>query len=191
MQNKRRKLQIYLSIALLIGAALYYFESPLQSITPQQQAKVTDSKIDFFVSDAKFRRFDQQGKLSQTLDADTLEHDRYRGVTLFEQPVMSDYLNSQNYNTIRSRNASAEDNKGPITFRDNVLVEQKAQDQVATELRSATLRYDRKNEQISTKDPVEIVRANGSTVNAVGLHADLTLKRITLENNVKGIIYEN
>ena len=178
----RLPLQILLAITLLLAAG--YFWRPQTAETPDVQTTERQRELpQTYLHTVRAWNFDEQGLLTDIVEADRLEQFPQRELTLISQPRF--YAHSDDDKTW---SASAERGRGDerrerlLLRKDVVLVH----DQSGTRLTTHALDIDLDRQIASSDRKVTVVQGNNRTV-ADGIEVHMADETISMKPNVESI----
>lgn len=171
------------ALAVLAGSgALLTYLAVLNSDTPPLMNHVTGSDpIDLYVVQPRGAKFDENGRLTQTLEAERLTH--FQGSNRSELIEPRLHIHTKK-NAIWDGDARTGTLLGDseIRLRDNVVI---AERDGITRLTTSQLNYFPKEQKVDSAAGVVMKRASDTTT-AVGMRADLNSNRVELLSRVEG-----
>ena len=138
-----------------------------------------DSTPDFFMTNATYSKFDNNGNISNQFSTREIIHFQHQNNYIFANPSLKMYSDKTSPWYITATNGKSKEGKSAIYLWDNVKLVQNSDFDITTT--TLTVYPDRKF--ASTDKPITIVQ-NGSIVKAIGATADLNHGIVTLLSNV-------
>ncbi|MET0377737.1 MAG: LPS export ABC transporter periplasmic protein LptC [Spongiibacteraceae bacterium] len=165
------------------GAAFLTFLAVLNSDDPTNLLSrvVAGDRLDLYVVQPRGTKFDEEGRLTQTFEAERLNHFPDSNHSELAAPRFHIYTKR---NAIWDGTASTATLLGDseVRLRDNVVITERGG---TTQLNTSQLNYFPQQQKIDSAVAVTMKRA-GDTTTAVGMRADLNTNRVELLSRVEG-----
>ncbi len=146
---------------------------------------------DSFMKNIHYAQFNEQGELSNQLNANSITHFANSDTAIINQPYLIYYTEAGYHWTIAGDYANSQHSLQEIDVRDNVKIEkinQKTHQVEMTITTSQASAYPKKKYAF-TDAPVTITQLD-SVVNSVGMTVDLATGEVKLLSDAKGV-YQN
>ena len=190
MAITRQKFRLLSGIFLIILAVIGWNTFDNRENNRSQQTVTSNLDIDFFITDADFRSFGEDGLLAQNALATKVEHYKQQQKSDIYAPDITQFKALERTANINSITAVIQDQSGKITFTDKVLATSFKDSGVKTYLKTDLLHYLRNENMLSTHTDVEFTDTFGNITTATGMHSDIHLGQMKLQSNVKGVFNE-
>lgn len=186
----RHKFRLLSAIVLIIAAVigLNTLDNREQKRTQNTEKKTAD--IDFFIVDAAFKSFGNDGLLAQSALATRVEHFKNLQKSDLIAADISTYNGGELSVNINSSTAIVENRSTQITFVNNVLATSYLENAGKTYLKTERLHYDQLENNMSTDRDIVFKDTFGNITTATGLFIDIDLRKMQLLSNIKGVFNE-
>lgn len=186
----RHKFRLLSAIVLIIAAVigLNTLDNREQKRTQNTEKKTAD--IDFFIVDAAFKSFGNDGLLAQSALATRVEHFKSLQKSDLIAADISTYNGGELSVNINSSTAIVENRSTQITFVNNVLATSYLENAGKTYLKTERLHYDQLENDMSTDRDIVFKDTFGNITTATGLFIDIDLRKMQLLSNIKGVFNE-
>ena len=162
--------------AMVLYTTLYWDSNPPLSLLP---SKPDPNRIDLFAEQVHGVKFDDTGKLVETLLAKRLDHYPERGESVLVDPILDTTgKDGKQWKITAAQGTLVGDDE--IRLRRDVVIVDHAQ---TLRFESASLDYFSQRQQAATDVAVRLQHLDDVTT-AVGMRADLNTNRIELLHNV-------
>lgn len=163
-------------IAMVLYTTLYWESNPPLSLLND---KLDKDRIDLFAEQVHGIKFDNNGKLVETLWAQRLDHYPERGESMLAQPVLESLSkDGKIWNTKADSGVLVGDDE--IRLQKNVVIVDREK---TMRFESEKLNYLSSKQEATTDVAVKLVRLADVTT-AIGMRANLNTNRIELLRNV-------
>lgn len=190
MAITRQKFRLLSGILLIVLAVIGWNTFENREKSRSQQVVTSHLDIDFFITDADFKSFGEDGLLAQNALAKKVEHYKQQQKSDVLSPNITQFKTLERTANINSSTAVIEDQSGKITFKDKILATSFKESGKKTFLKTELLHYLRNENILSTHTDVEFTDTFGNITTATGMHSDINLGQMTLQSNVKGVFNE-
>lgn len=187
----RRNIRLFFALLIIIGSVTALIISDNNAIQQETTSPAPESDIDFFISDAYFKSFDNNGNLLRTANSAKVEHFKQRNYSLLQAPLIKSYKEKQQTANISSLSAKVFSDSDTITFYDNVFAQAFKNSSPQNVLKTTLLHYNQVDNSIYTDKFVEITDILGNITTATGLASDIELRTVNLKHNFKGTFNAN
>ncbi|WP_164880779.1 LPS export ABC transporter periplasmic protein LptC [Aestuariirhabdus litorea] len=179
-------ISLLVSALLAYGGFYLYQNTPLrQALTPPDTDPSERQEADFYLTNARLVRFNQQGELDHRMHAQEVNHYPLDDTTIIRQPRMVLYR-EQGERHISASNGKLLPGSKDLELWDEVLIVARARDgSEQGRLDTDFITLYSGQELASTSRPV-IITTPQSVTRAVGLNAHLDQNRVQLLSNVRG-----
>lgn len=174
-------------ISLLLMVAIGLSSWSLLSSHGKQPVEMNPLKPDAFMEDVVATTFNKQGKPSLMLVTPKMIHYPNHDMTKILLPKVTIYRQSPNPWLINSNYATASQGINQILFQDHVVIFHPAdKDDPTTTMKTSALTVFPNKQIAETDQPVVITQPN-TTIQAIGMLADLNIGIVKLLSQAKGI----
>jgi LPS export ABC transporter protein LptC len=190
MAITRQKFRLLSGIFLIVLAVIGWNTFENREKNRSQQAVTSNLDIDFFITDANFKSYGEDGLLAQNALAKKVEHYKQQQKSDIIAPNITQFKKLEHTANINSSSAVIQDQSGKITFMDKVLATSFKDSGEKIFLKTDLLHYLRDENMLSTHTDVEFTDTFGNITTATGMLSDINLGQMKLQSNVKGVFNE-
>lgn len=179
-----RSISIFIAVLAVIWLFLEFWESPPEAFFSQKTTVTTTSKATTYMRNTETRQFNLLGDMEYQLNTnETEQFNRGKRVDM-KQPKLVSYQQGQSPWTLTANHGRILKSGDEVVLTGNVYGWQPVTEGGIRELKTSKLRLFPEKKLADTDKPVTL-QAPGSTVNGVGMQADLNKQQYKLTSRVK------
>lgn len=184
MNAAKQAVWLFISLFALVSLGWFFAREKAEI---KLEHTIVEKLSDLIITDLKVIKFDEQGRVDNTLNTTFLQHFPQNDTYFLDFPKIIMSGNSQPAWQITAKNAIAIEGGKKITFIDNVVVWQEGNaNQPPRVLKTTELVYNTMMKIATTNKAVNFTQA-GTTVNSDGMEANIEEQKVKLLKNVRGI----
>ncbi|MDF3055286.1 MAG: lptC [Gammaproteobacteria bacterium] len=176
---------IILSISLILSVIISIWATRL-SVELNARGNKEDTK-DAFMTDVSYVSYNKEGHWESSFHSPHMDQYNHKGIVFLQNPIL-DTVGEKNLTwKITAKRATSYQRTNIVELKDDVVIERtNHQNQEKTWMNTTRMTLYPQKKYLETKAPVTIKQLN-STVEAVGLKADLNTGDIRLSSDTKSV----
>lgn len=176
------------AVALLIPLFAYWIINPEESTEMNDVDTPLNAGADYYLTNAKVKRFNEQGSLSTELSVEKWEHFPSDKRSLLTSPSVEGTTDQQQTYTLKSKLGTLFDGQTQLTLDEEVVLTHNPNSESPSTFETDRLIYVPETSTVSTDSMVQISNSDW-TVSAKGISVDLNSQVSELSTDVKGTFY--